>query len=595
MKRLFFLLFICITAKAFGQYPYQIDSYSVEMSLEKNSVINVTERLDVKFNASRRGIFRTIPYILPSRAGLTRSVTIDSISVNDGSGATAETKITSESGNIKIRIGNPDVWLSPGTKRTYTIQYRVVGAINWFSATDDWRDSAEMYWNMIGDQWDTTIDNFTFAITFPEVKDKKDVRVKLFAGEYGSSLNTTLNGVGEVSAENETGCWIKLSQNRVDGGSSKTLNPYEGISIVLDLPSANVERLGVIESTTLFLRGNIGFLMIPITFLVMYFFWFTHGKDPDSGPTAVQFDPPDNISGPEAGALIDERVDQKDLAAGIVSLAVKGKLEIEFGEEEGLIFKKRPVFLKVLEAKENEPLTKFETKLLNLLENAGEQITEADLRTKVAPHVSELRQSLYISLVERKYYPRNPDTVRWAWTIGGIAVVGLMAFISIKLTAIPSPGSTIIGGIGSGLLVLFFGRQMPRRTNIGAKALREARSFEEFIRRARGDELKWMSEKHPDQALFEKYLPHAVAFGLTAEWSEAFKNIAIDNPSWYHDPTGARFNYYYFSRDFGNMTNAVASAASVPPRSSGGSGGSSGFGGGGFSGGGFGGGGGGSW
>lgn len=595
MKRILFLLIVLVCARAFGQYPYQIDAYNVEMSLSSDSIINITERLDVTFNESRRGIFRTIPYVLPGRSGLTRSVTLDSISVGDGTGTSVQTKITREGGNVKIRIGDPDVFLVPGTKRTYTIQYRIIGAINWFEAGDDWRDAAEMYWNIIGNEWDTSIDNFTFSITFPEAKNPKDVRAKLFAGSYGSTISTILNGTGEVDANNETGCWMKLSQNRVDGGSSKTLNPYEGISIVLDVPSENIQKLSFMDSATLFLKGNLGFLLIPFTFLSMFFFWFTYGRDPDSGPTAVQFDPPDGISGPEAGALIDERVDQRDLASGIVSLAVKGKLEIEFGEEEGLIFKKRPVFLKVLESAEKQPLTAFELKLFSLLKKSGDLITEAELRTGVAPHVADLKNSLYESLVSRKYYKSNPDTVRWTWTLGGLAVIGLLAFLSTKVTAIPSPTAAIVGGIVSGVLVIIFGRQMPKRTLVGARALREVRSFEEFIRRARGDELNWMSEKHPDQALFETYLPHAVAFGLTAEWSEAFKNIAIENPSWYHDPTGARFNYYYFSRDFGYMTNAVASAASVPPRSSGGSGGSSGFGGGGFSGGGFGGGGGGSW
>ncbi len=592
---------VCFLVSFFGfvacysQYPYQIDAYNVEISLNKNSSIDVTETIRVTFNESRRGIFRSIPYVLPGRAGLTRSVTLDSISVGDGTGYEAKTKITTENGYVKIRIGDANVWMSPGTEKTYTIKYRIIGAINWFEATNDWKEAAELYWNILGDEWDTTIANFTFTVQFPEVKSDSDVRAKLFSGAYGSRLNTSLLKTGAVDANNETGCWLKLGRNRFDGGSNKIINPYEGISIVLDVPASLIDKLGFWESLGIFLKGNLGFLLIPFTFLSMVFFWLRFGRDPDTGPTAVQYDPPDNLSGPEAGALIDETVDQKDIAAGIISLAVKGKLIIEFGEEVGMIFKRRPVQLKPLDTPENEPLTAFESKLFGKIRSAGDLVTETELKTHVAPHISELRESLYDSLVTRRYYKQNPNSVRWTWMILGVLVVAFLAFLSTKISPIPSPTAAIIGGVVSGIIVLLFGWQMPKRTFAGARALREVRSFEEFIRRARGDELDWMSKKHPDQALFEKYLPHAVAFGLTAEWSEAFKNIALENPSWYHDPYGARFNYLYFSRDFDNMTNSVASAASVPPRSSGGSGGSSGFGGGGFSGGGFGGGGGGSW
>jgi uncharacterized membrane protein len=96
-------------------------------------------------------------------------------------------------------------------------------------------------------------------------------------------------------------------------------------------------------------------------------------------------------------------------------------------------------------------------------------------------------------------------------------------------------------------------------------------------------------------ALFEELLPHAVAFGLTAQWAQAFQGVLHEMPTWYVSPYNTGFNPIYFSHDLNSINTNLASAAFTPPRSSGASGGGSGFSGGGFSGGGFGGGGGGSW
>lgn len=71
------------------------------------------------------------------------------------------------------------------------------------------------------------------------------------------------------------------------------------------------------------------------------------GEDPDGGPMVVQFDPPEGLSGAATGALMDERVDTRDISAGIFSLAVKGYLGIE-PKEEGLFFKRRTAELHIL-------------------------------------------------------------------------------------------------------------------------------------------------------------------------------------------------------------------------------------------------------
>lgn len=586
-----FLLFgLALPAWAQG---YVINNFFVDITLRADASMQVREQISVTFQERRRGIFRTIPVDLPTQWGTTRRVLLRVVSVTDDKGEPATTKITREGAYLKIRIGDPDVWLPSGTAKTYVITYEALGMINWFDEVSDWEPYAELYWNVTGNEWDTVIEKSSFRVRFPLVEGGRGLRLRVYAGPYGSTAQGT---VVEPSTAffDSIGVRMTLSADKASAQRDRPLYPGEGLTLVLNLPAQTIEPLSLVQRAELFLLPNLGFALPFITLVVMSCLWWFFGRDPYAGPTVVQYDPPDNLTGPEAGALIDERVDRRDLTAGVFSLAVKGYVEIHYNGKKKSGARKRRKLELVLTGKKEEGLTLFERKLLQKLREAKGSITEADLRSEVATYLGELKSALYQSLVERGYYRRSPQTVRTeTLVIGGFAVVGL-AVLSAFASPIGTLTPPIVGGVLSLAVVGFFARGMPMRTPKGARAHRDILGFEEFMRRARGQELDWMTKKHPDAALFEKYLPHAVAFGLLHEWCEAFKDVLQEPPSWYHDPYQG-FRYRQFSRDMERVSSKVDRAVGTPPRSAGASGGHSGFSSGGFSGGGFGGGGGGSW
>lgn len=601
MKPFRFLLLVAalITLRNFAlpqEYPYVIDSYDVMLDLHEDGTMDVKETIAVTFNETRHGIFRFIPVDYDTGKGITRSIFVSGISVTDENGNAQTTKIEGEGANVKIRVGEKDVLLLPGTRKTYVIGYHVENMVNWFENTTDWEPHAELYWNLTGVEWDTEIRRCTFKVTFPKAEGGKGLRVRMFYGPYGARyLDTLLQPAGGFFGK-ETGTALTLTDHDLTGERQEAMPPYSGLTMVLDVPSGVIHKPSTAQLIRWTLLPNLGFT-IPIWVLLgMLVVWLKYGRDPQQGPMVVQFDPPDGMSGPEIGTLIDERVDQRDIAAGIISLAVKGYLRLH-PKEEGLIFKKRSADLSLTDKPAGDDLTDFEMLLYAKLKACDLEgfIDESELRTKVAPQIGELRQALYQTLVKRGYYHQNPESARIGWMVGGIAFVIVLFAISMVISTVPNPLPGIVGGIVGVILVVLFSKGMPKRTHVGAKARDLARGFEEFIRRARGQELEWMAEKHPDQAMFEAFLPHAIAFGLVREWAQAFEGIVKEMPRWYGAPPGTPFNTMWFASDLGTITQSVGSAASVPPRSSGASGGSSGFGGGGFSGGGFGGGGGGSW
>lgn len=593
----FAIALIGLVRLAFAQ-GYSIDSFDVAMKVSRDAILDVKETIKVTFTDFKHGIFRTIPTEYRSSDFANRSIFIGDIKVEDENGRPQAILVSRENRNLKIRIGDADVLLKPGTKKVYVIDYRVANAVNWFDSPHDWKPNAEIYWNVTGNQWDVPIAMCSVSIAFPPAKGPKRARVYVgYQGQRDQQL--TLTEEGTTKSGFGPAVTMKLTKDRLEAWCKSPLAPGEGMTVVLSLPLDSVPKPTLAKQAVFFLRTNLGYGIPILVLALMTLLYFRFGKDPDGGPMVVQYDPPDGLSGPETGTLIDERVDQRDIVAGIISLATKGYLKI-LPKEAGLVYKRAAADLELTLKNRGNDLDDFEEHLLNYLSLCGSgPISEGDLRRHLAPNIGHLRSVLYQSLVKRGYYKESPEVVRAAWIIGGLIFTLMLGIVFYILTPFGIAAPSVIGGILGAAVVVAFAPRMPKRTQLGAAVRQKVLGFAEFMQRARGEELKWMQERHPDQLMFERYLPHAVALGLTEQWAAAFKDIVKEMPDWYAAPAGTVFNPVLFSHDLVSISDSLGEAATTPYRSqsvSGGAGsGSSGFSSGGFSGGGFGGGGGGSW
>jgi hypothetical protein len=70
--------------------------------------------------------------------------------------------------------------------------------------------------------------------------------------------------------------------------------------------------------------------LIPVV-AAFHMFWlgWTRGGDPEQDSATVQYEPPENLTPAECGALLDNAVALRCIAATIVDLSVKGYLAIE--------------------------------------------------------------------------------------------------------------------------------------------------------------------------------------------------------------------------------------------------------------------------
>lgn len=595
MRRLL-LLFVVLIARFAAAQAYQIENYDVQMRLDTGGNLAIRERIAVRFNESRRGIFRNIPRRYDTGRGAIRGVDITNVKATDEAGNPVTTKVTFSGDNVNIRLGDAAVFLPPGTRKTYQIEYTAFGMLNWF-AMDEWEPTVELYWNVIGDGWDTEIGPVSFYIEFPHPASDGLVRARLFAGPYGSQEFVEVSSKTKTEA-GSNGRTLSLQGNKLSGRYSLGVRPGEAVTLVLALPAKTIPQPTFLQAAWRFIRFNPIVLMPLIAILVMFTLWMFYGNDPRPGPMVVQFEPPETLSAASAGALLDESIDRRDIAAAFIQLATKGFLKFRIEEKQGWFGSEKTFISLTGKQGGGEDLGSFEAALLAALRAIpGEgEISELDLKTHIGPKIGSLESHIYEDMVRKGYYRSNPEGVRNGLLVLGILTAVGGCIVPAMLTKGSSPPwVAMLSFIVTGIVIMIFARIMPRRTHAGVQAWNRVRGFEEFIRRAQSDELDWLSKKLPDQALFEEYLPYAVAFGLTAEWTNAFRSIELHNPDWY---VGRPYGMFYpnvFVSDLTRSVESVSAAAMTPPRSSGGSGGHSGFGGGGFSGGGFGGGGGGSW
>ena len=425
----------------------------------------------------------------------------------------------------------------------------------------------ELYWNVTGNGWEVPIENTSAYIEVQQPISPSELKTACYMGSLGENSKCSV-------APNIGGAEFK---------ADRTLSSNEGMTVALGFPKGIVAKKDYIYevpflSTFLGKLWLVANILVPIIVLIgMFVLWMKKGKDPKGRGTIIaQYDAPDGVDPIAVGTLVDQKVDKKDISAGIIELAVKGYLKIK-RIESGKVLKKKDYELTKL--KGNGKLTDYERKLMDSLFASGKTVKLKELSTSFAQNIKEVQKLVFTSLVSRGYFAKSPRKVRNLYLIIGSALLfvgffGMMFF----------PGIIAIGAI-----IIIFSFFMPARTLKGVRAKEHILGLKEYLSIAEKDRIKFHNAPEKNPKTFEKFLPYAMALGVEKEWAKQFEGIYRENPSWYSDPSMTAFSTAAFVSSM-NSFSSVAGAVSIPASSGG-----SGVGGGGFSGGGFGGGGGGSW
>jgi uncharacterized membrane protein YgcG len=551
----------------------RIENFHSDVIVMPDGSVDVTETIQAHFFGTNwHGLYRSIPVEYVTPQGFNYSLFLDVKHVTDGSGRSLKFDSSRERHYRKLKIYLPD---ADNSTQTISIEYTVSDALRFFD------DHDEFYWNVTGDEWTAPILSAGARIVLPT--GTTNIRANVFTGAYRSRAQ---------DAD------VEIAANGVEVRSRASLGIREGLTVAVAFDKGFVHEPTAADKLSLFLRSNWPLVLPVFAFVIMFYLWWTTGRDPRLRPITAQYEPPDQLTPGEAGTLVDNSADMRDITASIVDLAVRGYITIEEHQKDtmlGLMHHKDYNFIARKDRSEWAKLKPHEQALLEGLFSTGtvgESVSMSSLENHFYTSLPGIKNNLLGSLVTHGYYQQRPDTVRSTYLgIGG--VVGfLLVFGGLKLAASMgmAPPAFIIAGLLTGAIIAGFGWFMPAHTEQGTRALEGVLGFEDFLVHVESDRFNKMI-KTPE--MFEKFLPFAMALGVEKNWSKAFQGILKEPPNWYRGSSyGPNFYPIYFVNDLNYMSTQASSVMASAPRSSGGSGFSGGDGGG-SSGGGFGGGGGG--
>jgi hypothetical protein len=553
----------------------RIQDYDVLLEVGSDGVLDVAERLRVAFTGSWNGIVRDLWLQHRTAEGHAERLRLRVRQITDSAGNPL--RYEEESGENHTR--SIRIWV-PGANdavRHVVIRYTVSNAIRFFYAGSEPGALDELYWNVTGNSWDMPIDVARARVLLPP--GVQPTRTAVYTGRAGSR-----------SADAEA----TISENTVTFTMRRQLSKNEGMTVGVGWPPGHIRSRPSAAANRV--AGITRLWPIALPFLVFglaFRSWRQGGRDPQPRSISVQYEPLDGLSPTEMGTLVDHSADMRDITATLVDLAVRGYLRIiEVKKEKFLGLRSETTFRFELLRPSNDwtSLAHHERHYLWALFDGGQETVELkELENKFYKSLPKIRDAVYDSLIERGYYRERPDKVKGKWFgfaafalflgVGGAILAASQMWSWISLPALVSAAVT------SAIVLGVFAAIMPARTVPGARAREAALGFREFLSRVESDRYRRMITS-PE--LFERYLPHAMAFGVEQKWARAFENIYREPPQWYSSSGSGAFHVSAFSSRMSALSSAASSTMASSPSSSGsGGGGSSGGGSGGGGGSGF--------
>lgn len=531
-----------------------IESYTVDMTLERDGRLHATETIVVEYPVSRRGIFRIFDTADPRRdvshpvEGLT--VTRDGVAEN-------WEWTDSATGTETARIGRADVYLTPGTY-TYVLDWatRDVLEPSVISGVED-PDTTLWWWDVIGSGWQMPIGSVDATVHLPA----EPTSVKCVMAQSTRCEPTTDGSV------------VRLTTG--------PLNPFEPVTMRVGFPSAEVPPNEVPGENPILvaLAGMIG------AALALAGLRWTRERPPGF---PVLFEPPAGVRPAVAVRVLDEKASDDELQATLFDLGDRGLLRISPSDRDWRV--------EVVADPDALRLEPWEVSLLNHLGLFAEgNVFVVSKSVDAGKRIHSAKEALGSGAKEAARPYLNPSVLgtlmrvlAWLALAGTVAMAGASLFGGADLPPALIVGVAAFAVCGS-LSATDVGASS-KRTDAGRDVWSRTGGFARFLA-TDSSESRFDAAAHLDW--FPHYLPWAVALGVSREWAKRYEAQGVAPPEvGYLYGWGAGYGYGHSFNQFNSSFNSAISSASAAYAASQSSSG----GGGGFSGGsGGGGGGGGSW
>lgn len=574
---------------------FTIDRFDREVRVEPDGQLQVVETIQVTFREPRRGIFRDL-----EAEGPAGPVRYDVQAVDSGQPGTERPyrRETTDGGDPRVRIGDPDVTVGPGPQR-----YRLTYTIDGLAFRPEARpDRAQVRIDVPGDTWPVDVGTTTLTVHLPEAP----TSVECVLGTSGA---TTVCPDATVSGRTVT-------------QTLPPLGPSETGTVAIELPAdALTGPLPTSDIAELTTRGRgaapfpvpwvpgvlVTLLLLAAPALALERLRARHVyRDEVTDPAlhdrvvpTAELEPPDGLAPVElaaidrAGGFLSTGPDL--LLGTLVDLQIRGAVSSSGGQasDEPLSFGPGPNASQV---------RGWERDALEALMPKGDPITftgsydattssrSGSATAALSGHARKLLQpgSLYVH--EGGAHLRGGGyALRIAGAIGLGALVATAAglLFGVPLAAL------IVGGVGLlvawTLLSLIWRLERQPLTSEGRDVIARTAAFDRFLREVHADRLEFAGGRddievtHPAVAL----LPYAIVLGHGRSWLERFEPVLVDAArSGHAGGVSGTDTWFLHPASFAAASSLHSSTVTNPSSSSsGGGGGGAGSGGGGGGGG----------
>ena len=627
-----FIIPSSVNAQNYDSYlDYRINKYDIHITVNENNTLNIKENIGAYFNVSKHGIFRKIPLRneIVRLDGTTEKnrAQISNIKVNN------KYSSYNERGYKVIKIGNPNYTLTG--QQYYQIEYL------YNLGKDKSKEYDELYFNLIGNEWDTVISNITFTIVMPKTFDASNLWFS--SGIKGSTDSSSIT--------------YNVHDNVITGNYKGDLEPSEGLTVRCELPEGYFVNAGLKINKIYYIIYVIPILLL----LISIFIWYKYGRDNKVVET-VEFYPPEGFNSLEVGFLYKGAAENQDVTSLLIYLANKGYIKISETEEKSLfseikgfkitklkeydgnninekmflngLFQKKPSILSLLNKDAEQTTTddinevtsidlydNFYITMNRILHNINtkenkNKILEKSATNKTIFIVLMIIATYCLITIPPIFASGNIENILIGLIFPGIGFSVLFAFLfgkprTIYVNGKPTKSSFgtkmfgLVWGLGFGgipwwrnskfkntlSLICVLGmilciKYLPKRTPYGNEMLGRIIGFRNFLETAEKDKLESMVMQDP--TYFYNILPYTYVLGISNKWVEKFETITMQAPSWYDSSSAFDMVAFgtFMSATMASAQKAMSSSPSTSSTTSSG---------GGSSGGGSGGGGGGSW
>jgi uncharacterized membrane protein YgcG len=594
---------LAVLAAAPALAQERVTNFVSDVRVETSGTLDVIETISVVSEGDeiKRGIQRDFP--TQYRNGIGRIVTVGFDVVDVARDGHSEPyQLIRMSNGQRVRIGDADALLPPGN-HVFRLHYRTTRQIGFF------RDFDELYWNATGTGWTFPIQRAEARITLPS------------AVPFGKRAVYT----GAQGATNQDAEVVSERPGQIVFRTTKGLEAGEGLTIaaawrkgIVAAPNG-VTQLGwalwEYGPLVLAIAGVLGIL----GYLARAVWRVQHNPDPR--PIVPLFAPPDDLSAAALRLIWRQGSDDRLFSAAIVDTAVRGGLrivEMTAGREEPTRRLEKtdvPADLPAAEKKMLGPLFKGVTKvplnsrhysrLIDAREALEEELersygdgvyfSEAAKRTFLGWKLfGGLWLLVALALVLTDGFTSLPTTLG---TVAGIVggAVGLR-LLSRGRKTIPTTsrglrisswivtvlvwlataflcGKLLVMGVTSGNplpmavplialpFVIFASSRLRGPTATGWPMRDRILGFRHYLSVAEEDRLDALNPPEKTVALFERYLPYAIALDVENRWAERFIGLLAAAAT---DATVTQGNDWYRG-DADRWTNPTAFVSAIGP------------------------------